>query len=163
MARQSKAVKQQAAACQDTLQALRTDAAAWKAKLLGYERLLGAAMSLKGVDICWREAQALRSKLEKQLEQRVEAAAAGIVAGCAAVVAANREFEAAHLKSFAGVCRSVQWLEGCTVFRYLGSVVNAGGIAVGGLHGGVRYMGLLAFACVWWGAAHLHAELLPQS
>ncbi|KAF6266701.1 hypothetical protein COO60DRAFT_9929 [Scenedesmus sp. NREL 46B-D3] len=52
MARQSKAVKQQAAAAQDALQALRTNAAAWKAKLLGYERLLGNAMSLKGVDIC---------------------------------------------------------------------------------------------------------------
>jgi hypothetical protein len=110
MARQSKAVKQQAAAFEDSLQALRADAAAWKAKLLGYERLLGNAMSLKGVDICWREAQALRGKLEKQLGERVEAAAAGIVAGCAAVVTANREFEAAHLKSFAGA-----W--GCTAWR----------------------------------------------
>lgn len=103
MARQSKAVKQQAAAAQDALQALRTNAAAWKAKLLGYERLLGNAMSLKGVDICWREAQALRAKLEQQLGDRVEAAAAALVAGCAAVAAANRDFEAAHLKLFAGV------------------------------------------------------------
>jgi hypothetical protein len=102
MACQNKAVKQQAAAFQDTLAALRTDAAAWKAKLLGYERLLGNAMSLKGVDICWREAQALRVKLEKQLAERVDAAGAALVSGCAAVVAANREFEEAHLKSFAG-------------------------------------------------------------
>lgn len=104
MARQSKAVKQQAAAAQEAVQALRADAAAWKAKLLGYERLLGAALSLKGLEICWREAQALRGRLERQLGERLEEAAAGVAAGCAAVVAANREFEAAHLKSFAGVC-----------------------------------------------------------
>ena len=40
--------------------ALRSDAAGWVLRLRGYERLLGQAMSLRGIDICWREAQACK-------------------------------------------------------------------------------------------------------
>lgn len=99
---QTKAVHQQAASFDDSLHSLRADAAAWKAKLLNYERLLANAMSLKGIDICWREAQALRVKQGKQLAERVALLQGRITASCEAVVAGNREFEAANLKLFEG-------------------------------------------------------------
>lgn len=99
---QEKAVQQQAAQIDAAVLALRADAAAWRSKLLDYERLLGNALSSKGIDICWREAQALRVKLDKQLEQRMQELRRLVDETCSSVAATSTAFEAEHLKSFAG-------------------------------------------------------------
>jgi hypothetical protein len=71
-------------------------------KLRGYERLLGNALSLKGIDICWREAQSLKARLDKQLAGQVASVRQQVEVSCAAVVTANRKFEEMHLNTFAG-------------------------------------------------------------
>ncbi len=86
----------------DGLAQLRKDGAAWAAKVRGAEQLLGNALSTKGIDICWREAEALRARCEKDLAARVAALRAAVEEGCAAVVAANRSFECEHLRTFEG-------------------------------------------------------------
>jgi hypothetical protein len=99
---QEKAVQQQQARFDAAVLSLQADAAAWRAKLLDYEQLLGNALSIKGIDICWREAQALRVKLDKQLEQRVQELQAMVQETCASLDATSTAFETEHLKSFAG-------------------------------------------------------------
>lgn len=99
---QEKAVQQQAAQVDAALLALRSDAACWCSKLLDSERLLGNALSSRGIDICWREAQALRVKLDRQLEQRVQELQRLVQETCAGLEATSTAFEAEHLKSFAG-------------------------------------------------------------
>ena len=86
----------------EQLAALQKEGDAMCIKLRGYERLLGNALSLKSIDICWREAQALKARLEKQLVGQVAAARQQMQASCGAVVAANRRFEETQLKTFAG-------------------------------------------------------------
>jgi len=100
---QEKAVQQQAAQVNDAFLALRADAAGWRSKLLDYERLTGNALSSKGIDISWREAQALKVKLDKQLEQRcLEQLHQLIDQTCSSLTSTSKAFEEEHLKSFAG-------------------------------------------------------------
>lgn len=99
-----KAVEAAVARAQDQVDvavlALRADAAAWRDKLLGYEGLLGDALSSKGIDICWRQAQAAKGKADKQLQQRLQVLGQ-LVASCGeAVVAASTQLrEAGHAPS----------------------------------------------------------------
>lgn len=102
MRAQSKAVKEQQAMFDDSTAQLHSTVEGWVTKISGYERLLGNAMSLKGIDICWREAQALKAKQDKQLQEQVEQLAEKVVDSCSALVAANRKFESEELKSFEG-------------------------------------------------------------
>lgn len=81
---------------------LRADAAEWRDKLLDSARLLGAALSGNGIDICWRGAQALRVKLDRQLEQRMQQLQQLVHDTCSSVAATSTAFEAEHLKAFAG-------------------------------------------------------------
>lgn len=99
---QEKAVQQQQSQFDAAVLELRADAAEWRAKLLGYERLLGSALSSKGIDICWREAQALRVKLDRELEQRMHQLQQLVQKTCSALDATSTAFEAECLKSFAG-------------------------------------------------------------
>lgn len=99
---QARIVKEQQAVYHSGVQELRKSVSAWKAKIGGYEQLLGNALSLKGIDSCWREAQALKVKLEKQLSEQVEELKATISRGSDAVVAGNVQFVAEHLKSIEG-------------------------------------------------------------
>lgn len=101
---QEKAVQQQQEQIDAAVLALRADAASWRAKLLDYERLLGNCLSSKGVDICWREAQALEVKLHKQLEQRRQQLQQLVAETCSSLAATSTAFEAEHLMSFAGAC-----------------------------------------------------------
>ena len=64
MGDQSKAIKRQQAEFESGCGALRSEAAAAGGRLRGCERLLGQALSLKAVDICWREAGALKVRGE---------------------------------------------------------------------------------------------------
>jgi hypothetical protein len=57
---QSAAARRQRAAFDDGCAGFGEAAAAAAARVRGYEKLLGQALSKKGVDICWREAQALK-------------------------------------------------------------------------------------------------------
>jgi hypothetical protein len=99
---QEKAVQQQQAQCDAAVLDLRADAADWRAKLLDYERLLGNALSSKGIDICWREAQALRVKLDRHLDQRMQQLQQLVLETCSSLNSTSTAFEAEHLKSFAG-------------------------------------------------------------
>lgn len=99
---QEKAVQQQQSQFDGAVLELKADAAEWRAKLLDYERLLGNALSSKGIDICWREAQALRVKLDRQVEQRMHQLQQLVQDTCSALDATSTAFEAEYLKSFAG-------------------------------------------------------------
>lgn len=99
---QEKAVQQQAAQVNDAFLALKADAAGWRSKLLDYERLLGNALSSKGIDICFREVQAVKVKLDRQLEQRLEQLQHLIDQTCSSLTSTSKAFEEDHLKSFAG-------------------------------------------------------------
>lgn len=100
---------EQQAAFADTAKRLRADACAWCTKLAGTERLLGAALSSKAIDACWREAQALRSKLDKQLAEQLAHAVAAVHERCDKLAAANQRFGAEQLKSFEGARAAVRW------------------------------------------------------
>eukprot|EP00878_Enallax_costatus_P029149 GHUV01031582.1.p1 GENE.GHUV01031582.1~~GHUV01031582.1.p1 ORF type:complete len:464 (+),score=143.61 GHUV01031582.1:61-1452(+) len=99
MSAQSKAVREQLAGLNDNVLQLRNSVESWVAKIKSYERLLANALSLKGIDIIWREAQALKAKQEKQLQEHIGQIDKKVTSSCAAVVAANREFESQELKS----------------------------------------------------------------
>jgi hypothetical protein len=102
MKAQEKALVTQQGTVDAAVLALRADAAEWRAKLLGCERLLSESLSGRGLDICLRQAQVLRLKLERQLELRVQELQALVEHSCNTVVAASTQFEAEHLKSFDG-------------------------------------------------------------
>lgn len=120
---QEKAVQQQQTQFDAAVLDLRADAADWRAKLLDYERLLGSALSSKGIDICWREAQALRVKLGRQLDQRMQQLQQLVLETCSSLDATSTDFEAEHLKAFAGeraaaiavAYRDMPWQSGCFV------------------------------------------------
>jgi len=102
MQSQSNAVKQQSSKFDESVQRLRADMGTWKAKLLNYEKLLSNSLSLKGLDVTWREGLALKTKLDKQLHEASDDLHAWVSTSCAAVSSANRRFEAELLKPFAG-------------------------------------------------------------
>lgn len=81
---------------------LRKDVAAWAAKVHGHKRLLGNALSSKGIDICWREAEALNTKLDKELAGRIAAMKEHVDSSCEKITEDNRKFETEHLKTFEG-------------------------------------------------------------
>lgn len=99
---QSRAVKDQQAMFNDSVMQLRSAAEAWVAKIAGYDRLLANALSLKGIDICWREAQALKAKQDRQLHEKVTEISREVVSSCSSVVEVNRRFQTEQLKLFEG-------------------------------------------------------------
>eukprot|EP00775_Hariotina_reticulata_P013720 gene13720-13842_t len=101
MQSQSTAVKQQSSKFDESVQQLQADVASWKAKLLNCEKLLSNSLSLKRLDVTWRENLALKGKLDKQVLERVDTLHAWVSSSCAAVTAANRKFEDDKLKPFA--------------------------------------------------------------
>jgi hypothetical protein len=118
---QENAVQQQQALLDAAVLDLRADAGNWRAKLLDYERLLGNALSSKGIDICWREAQALRVKLDRQLDQRMQQLQQLVLETCSNLNATSTAFATEHLKSFAGQRaqpplqqHTMTWHEGAT-------------------------------------------------
>ncbi len=109
MSQQSKSVRQQQAAADARRGAARGEADGWVARLRACERLLGQVLSLKGVDICWREAQALKVKLDRQLALAAAELQGGSEAECEAVVEANQKFAVEHLRGFEG--ENMGWME----------------------------------------------------
>jgi hypothetical protein len=117
------------AALDDGARQLQKDATTWASKLQGYSRLLGAALSVKGIDICWREAQALAVRQQKQLATRLAELRQKVEVECQEVVAANRRFEEQQLKGVEGKGRNMEVAYLCA--SHLGiplcAEVNSGG------------------------------------
>jgi hypothetical protein len=99
---QARWVREQAATFSAGVSRLHADAAAAAARLRGMEQLLGAALSCKGIDAAWREAQALRVKLCRELDEASSKLQAKCSAASREIVAANTRFMAEHLRTFEG-------------------------------------------------------------
>ena len=99
---QSGALKRQQADFDAARAALLSEAGAWCAQLRASERLLSRALSVKGVDACWREAQAGKTRVDRQLAAAADALLARAEAGCDAIVAADAAYASQHLLGFEG-------------------------------------------------------------
>lgn len=97
---QSKAVKAQAEQYSEWERALIAQVDKSVAKLRNYEAFLGQSMSIKGIDIRKREAEALRAKIERDLGDSIEELEDKVKASCDRLCDTNRSFDSTTLKTF---------------------------------------------------------------